>query len=309
MHGNSLRHAALTALLGFWVLVPEGAGAAGIGLASGPGATGAAGLTSDIECEPAPPRHHPSTYTQKKKVDAYREHPPAPAAGIGTGTAAPKPAAPKPVGSRPPRRKPSVMQRVRQTCHQVVPAPLLELAGLPPIYGDLMDETPNDPVVPQDYAINFAPPCAEGECVTMGAPPIVYTPGATSSSSGSSGGLPPDGSSSGGAGSSSGASGGSGASSGGSGSSGAGSSSGGGTSSGSGSGGASGSGSSSGASGSSSGASGSGGGASGSGSSGASGSSSGASGSSSGGTPVPEPGTGLLAALGLAGLWWRRRAR
>ena len=344
---NSLkirRHlAVLAAASGLALAWADAASAAAFDPAALPGhGPSTAGVVSDIECDPAPGTSgRPSTYRHTKKVKAFKENLNSPArSAIGpipkaspSAAAKPKPKSTKPVAHRAPRRKPSVMERVRQNCHQIVPPAALEFAGIVPDTGDdLEDVAYPEHVADTGLHLDSLAPCADGICGILGTTPV-GTSGSPGGSSSSSGGGYPGGSGSGGGGSGGGGSGSGGSGSGssgsgsgsggsGSGSSGSGSGSGGSGGSGSGSGsgssgsGSGGSGSGSSSSGSGSGGSGSGGSGSGSGSggsgsgSGSSGSGSGGSGSGSsgaGGAEVPEPGASLLLAMGIAGLVARRR--
>ena len=281
----------------------------------------AAGVSPTIECDPVAGPAQSQTYRHTKKVKAFKENqasrqavkPP-----VATTANKPKPkpkpkAGPTPVTRRAPPKESTVLQRIHQNCHQVVPPGDFTLAGLPPMEGDLLEEPV--PTHATQTALNIDGP-GTGPCVGAHCAYLPNTPGGDGSSSsggGSSGGGSSGGGSSGG---SSGASSSGGSSSGGSsGASSSGASSSGASSSGASSSGASSSGaSSSGASSSgasSSGASSSGASSSGASSSGASGSGSGSggSGSSSGGVQVPEPGVTLLMLLGLTGLVSRRRGR
>ena len=305
----------------------------------------AAGVSPTIECDPVAGPAQSQTYRHTKKVKAFKENqasrqavkPP-----VATTANKPKPkpkpkAGPTPVTRRAPPKESTVLQRIHQNCHQVVPPGDFTLAGLPPMEGDLLEEPV--PTHATQTALNIDGP-GTGPCVGPHCGYLPNTPGGDGSSSsggGSSGGSSGGGSSGGGSsGGSSGASSSGGSSSGGSsgasssgasssgasssgasssGASSSGASSSGASSSGASSSGASSSGaSSSGASSSgasSSGASSSGASSSGASSSGASGSGSGSggSGSSSGGVQVPEPGVTLLMLLGLTGLVSRRRGR
>ena len=155
---NSLkirRHlAVLAAASGLALAWADAASAAAFDPAALPGhGPSTAGVVSDIECDPAPGTSgRPSTYRHTKKVKAFKENLNSPArSAIGpipkaspSAAAKPKPKSTKPVAHRAPRRKPSVMERVRQNCHQIVPPAALEFAGIVPDTGDDLEDVADD---------------------------------------------------------------------------------------------------------------------------------------------------------------------